>query len=254
MLKIVVFDGGWGGEVVANYLEEELSVVEVVRVIDWKNAPYDEKSVEEIAEYAEENLQGYFGKVDLIVLGGYAVGLAKKILRERHPEQEFISPEINYDLILRARCYPEQVAILAGKTVYNSLVRSEVREKLPYSTLILPDCGGWEELINEDLMTKEILRTELAWDFILQKQKQKHKKLANAAVNEDGSIGSEITTTRKKMKPDVVLILNTHYWEVRENLEEAFGWKVRMIDFRQKLLHDVCFTLKLRGVDGKRSK
>ncbi len=254
MLKVVVFDGGWGGEVVANYLEEELSVVEVVRVIDWKNAPYDEKSVEEIAEYAEENLQEYFGKVDLIVLGGYAVGLAKKILRERHPEQEFISPEINYDLILRARCYPEQVAILAGKTVYNSLVRSEVREKLPYSTLILPDCGGWEELINEDLMTKEILQAELAWDFILQKQKQKREKLSSVAVNGDGSIGSDMMVARKKMKPDAVLILNTHYWEVRESLEEVFGWKVRMIDFRQKLLHDVCFTLKLRGADGKRSK
>lgn len=242
MLKIVVFDGGWGGEVVANYLEEELGVVEVVRVIDWKNTPYDEKNVEEIANFAEENLRNYFGKVDLIVLGGYAVGLAKKLLHERHPEQKFIGPEINYDLILRARCEPEQVAILAGKTIYDSLVRAEVREKLPYSTLILPDCGGWEELINEDLMTKEILQAELAWDFVLQKQ-GKNTGQINAG-----------DSTRKKLKPDVVLVLNTHYWEIKEKIDEVFGWKVRVIDFRQKLLHDVCFALKLRGVDGKRSK
>lgn len=246
MLKIVVFDGGWGGEVVANYLEEELNVVEIVRVIDWKNTPYDEKSVEEIAGFAEENLQEYFGKVDLIVLGGYAVGLVKNILRERHPEQEFVGPEINYDLVLRARCYPEQVVILGGKTVYDSLVRTDVREKLPYSTLILPDCGGWEELINEDMMTKEIVRAELAWDFVL--QKQKNNTLGEIVLEEARTAG------RRKVKPDVVLILNTHFWEVREHLEEAFGWKVRMIDFRQKLLHDVCYTLKLRGVDGKRSK
>ncbi len=246
MLKIVVFDGGWGGEVVANYLEEELGVVEIVRVIDWKNVPYDEKSVEEIAEFAEENLRDYFGKVDLIVLGGYAVGLAKKILHGKHPEQEFIGPEINYDLVLRARCYPEQVAILAGKTVYDSIVRTEVRKKLPYSTLVLPDCGGWEELVNEDLMTRELLRAELAWDFILQKQE-------NRAIMEIVSEEAK-TAGRKKMKPDAVLILNTHFWEMRENLEEAFGWRVRMIDFRQKLLHDVCYALKLRGVDGKRSK
>lgn len=246
MLKIVVFDGGWGGEIVANYLEEELGVVEVIRVIDWKNVPYDEKSAEEIAEFAEENLQAYFGKVNLIVLGGYAAGLAKKILSERHPEQEFIGPEINYDLILRARCYPNQVAILAGKTVYNSLVQTEVREKLPYSTLILPDCGGWEELINDDMMTKEIVRAELAWDFVLQKQKD--RPLGEVVMEEAK------TTGRIKIKPDAVLILNTHFWEVRENLEEAFGWKVRLIDFRQKLLHDVCYTLRLRGVDGKRSK
>lgn len=246
MLKIVVFDGGWGGEVVANFLEEELNVVEVARVIDWQNAPYDEKSAEEIASYAEANLQEYFGKVDLIVLGGYAAGLAKKFLCEKHPEQKFVGPEINYDLVLRARSYPEQVAVLAGKTVYNSIVRTEVREKLPYSTLILPDCGGWEELINEDVMTKEIVRTELAWDFIL--QKQKNRTLGEIVIEEAKTAG------RKKMKPDAVLILNTHFWTIREELEEAFGWKVRMIDFRQKFLHDVCSALKLRGVDGNRSK
>lgn len=249
MLKVVVFDGGWGGEIVANYLEEELGIVEIIRVIDWKNVPYDEKSVEEIADLAEENLQNYFGKVDLIVMGGYSTGLAINILSEKHPEQAFIGPKINYDLILRTRTYPEQVVILSGKTVHNSLVRAEVREKLPYSTLVLPDCGGWEELINEDMMTKEILRVELAWDFVLQKQKQ---KLLNSANVESEKVNIECTRT--KIKPDAVLILNTHYWEIKEAIEETFGWRVRVIDFRQKLLHDICFALKLRGVDGKRSK
>lgn len=249
MLKVVVFDGGWGGEIVANYLEEELGIVEIIRVIDWKNTPYDEKSAEEIAGLAEENLQKYFGKVDLIVMGGYATGLAINRLSEKHPEQTFIGPKINYDLVLRARAYPEKVVVLAGKTVHNSLVRTETREKMPYSTLILPDCGGWEELINEDMMTKEILRAELAWDFVLQKQKQ---KLQSSLNDEPGNVNVEYTRT--KLKPDVVLILNTHYREIKENLEEIFGWRVRIIDFRQKLLHDICFALKLRGVDGKRSK
>lgn len=236
MLKIVVFDGGWGGEVAANILEEELGVVEVIRVIDWKNTPYDEKSLAEIVGFAEESLKNYFGKVDLIVLGGYATGLTINILREKYPEQKFVRPEINYDLILRARTFPEQIAILAGKTVDNMLVRDEIREKLPYSTLILPDCSGWEELINEDMMTKDILRTELALDFTLQKT----QKLPD--------------DKRKKFKPDVAIILNTHYWAVREELEAIFGWRTRVIDFRQKFLHDVCFALKLRGVDGKRAK
>lgn len=242
MLKIVVFDGGWGGEVVANYLEKELGVVEVVRVIDWKNVPYDEKKPTEIAVLAEENLERYFGKVDLIVLGGYEAGLALDILQKNHPEQSFVAPKINYDLVLRTRSYPEKVVTLAGKIVNEILVRSEVREKLPYSTLILPDCGGWEELVNEDLMTKEILNMELAWDFILQKPKNK------LAAKKDESI------TDKKIRPDTVLILNTHFWEIKKELEEIFGWQVRVIDFRQKLLHDVCAALKLRGVDGKRAK
>lgn len=56
------------------------------------------------------------------------------------------------------------------------------------------------------------------------------------------------------LKPDVVLLLNTHFWEVKAELEEIFGWRVRVLDFREKLLHDVCAALKLRGVHGGRAK
>ena len=38
MLKVVVFDSGYGGELFADYLEEELPLVDIVRVIDWRNA------------------------------------------------------------------------------------------------------------------------------------------------------------------------------------------------------------------------
>lgn len=52
--------------------------------------------------------------------------------------------------------------------------------------------------------------------------------------------------------PDAVVLLNTHYWVIKPELAEIFGWKVRVMDFREKLLHDVCFALKLRGVHGGR--
>ena len=38
MLKVVIFDSGYGGEFFADKLEEEVPVIEVVRVIDWRNA------------------------------------------------------------------------------------------------------------------------------------------------------------------------------------------------------------------------
>ena len=38
MLKIVVFDSGFGGELFADRLESEIPVVEVIRVIDWRSA------------------------------------------------------------------------------------------------------------------------------------------------------------------------------------------------------------------------
>ena len=38
MLKIVVLDSGFGGELFADKLNDQLSIVEVIRVIDWRNA------------------------------------------------------------------------------------------------------------------------------------------------------------------------------------------------------------------------
>ena len=38
MIKIVIFDSGYGGELLADYLESELPVVNIVRVIDWHHA------------------------------------------------------------------------------------------------------------------------------------------------------------------------------------------------------------------------
>ena len=38
MLKVVVFDGGYGGEFFADQLEAELPILDIIRVIDWRNA------------------------------------------------------------------------------------------------------------------------------------------------------------------------------------------------------------------------
>ena len=62
------------------------------------------------------------------------------------------------------------------------------------------------------------------------------------------------TSEEELITADVVLLLNTHFWELKEDLEILFGWGVRVLDFREKLLHDVCAALKLRGVHGKRAK
>lgn len=285
MLKIVVFDSGWGGELVADYLDKELGVVEVIRVIDWANAPYENKTVEEIVDLAECHLRNYIGKVDAIVLGGYVVSLALDALKSRYPKQKFVGLGINYDKILRGRNYPERVVVLMDALLDNSPLRQELRQKLLYSTLILPDCRGWEDLINRDLMTTEALQAELSWDFkILQGRAQRPEKPARTklkvtlgdkaiirAALENLNRLSELVTDEKreevvvvadctedaedsKIKPDLVLLLSTHFWEIKSDIEELFGWNVRVLDFREKLLHDICASLKLRGVHGKRSK
>lgn len=283
MLKVVVYDGGWGGELVADYLGRELTTVEIIRVIDWVHAPYDGRDLLEIVELVEANLQDYIGEVAAIVLGGYVTSMVLEILKQRHPEQIFVGLGVNYDRILHSRNYPEKVVVLMDQLMNESTLRQELREKLLYSTLILPDCSGWEDLINRDAMTEDYLRTDLAQDFYLSTTATQWRKVSDeniaprsekrellAAIErmsklaemkrprkkmDDDEAGEELVAeVRCKYRPDVVLLLNTHFWGIRRELEEIFGWKVRVLDFREKLLRDTCSALKLRGVDGKRSK
>ncbi len=284
MRKIVVFDSGWGGELVADYLMRELSVVEVIRVIDWAHRAY--RGLEPNFEITVDLLRPYIGNVDLIVLGGYAVGMMLGDLERTFPAQAFVAPSVNYDKILRTRQYPEQVAVLAGAATRSSELLQELREKLPYSTLILPECENWEDLIDNNLMTEDVVRTELAWDFVVCKQgldssemrcgddtvlmqEKSLTKCSLAQAIKNFGLAAEqarqeerratiaarqAQEARVRTKPDLVLILNTHFWEIKPEIEQNLGWQVRVLDFREKLLHDVCAALKLRGVDGRRAK
>lgn len=284
MRKIVVFDSGWGGELVADYLMRELNVVEVIRVIDWAHQAY--RGLEPNFEIMADLLRPYVGNVDLIVLGGYAVGMMLDDFKRTFPAQAFVAPSVNYDKILRTRQYPEQVAVLTGAVTRSSGLLQELREKLPYSTLILPECENWEDLIDNNLMTEDVVRTELAWDFVVCKQgldsletrceddtvlvqKKSLAKCSLAQAIENFGLAAEqarqeerratmaarqAQEERVRTKPDLVLILNTHFWEIKPEIERNLGWQVRVLDFREKLLHDVCAALKLRGVDGRRAK
>lgn len=291
----MVFDSGLGGEMVADYLMQEMGVIEIVRVIDWAHSTYQPNEGFNL-EKVIECLEFYIGRVDLIVLGGYQVGELIEELQRRFPQQKFVAPSINFERILRVRYYPEQVAVLMHPRMRATELFQRLREKLQFATLILPDCTGWDELIDDNLMTEEIVRTELAWDFEIQDESHTRKKkkaekscsslsmLAEASLekreimkaiakfNNAAQIAMKdetralVTTKalqaetlrdddgRSRTVPNVVLLLDTHLWGVKAEIERAFGWKVRVLDFREKLLHDVCAALKLRGVDGNRSK
>lgn len=294
MLKIVVFDGGWGGELVADYLEYELGVVEVVRVIDWQNAPYDRLDLAEMQRLVERHLRRYIGHVDVIVLGGFVVSECLEYLRGRHPEQCFVGMEIDFRQITRTRVPPEDLMVLMDDGACRERLCQELQRKLPYASLILPDCSGWARMIDQNKFSYGQLRSELAWDFRLSEAKPKasrnpqrplfngfdvskmavreamksgHKRaIAQAVMNfeqlaleraeqEERIAAAQMPATLEgELKPDVILLLNTHFWEIKPDLERLFGWNVRILDFRRLLMRRVCLALGLRGVDGQRSK
>lgn len=247
MLKVVVFDSGYGGDVVADYLSRELGVIEVVRVTEI-DLSLENGSLSEICRFSKAHLCSYAGKVDLIVLGGYVVSLALEFLKTEYPQQKFVSVGINYYRILNSRVFPDQIAIMADKALFEVVVRQEVCQELPYSTIILPDCSGWDHLINEGQMSTEILRADLEPHFLL--RPNCNRCLLPSSPIKPAKPPDKTTL----LKPDVVILLNTHFWSIKSEFEELFGFRVRVIDFRQKLLHDTCRALNLLGVDGCRSK
>lgn len=267
MLKIVVYDLGWGGELVADYLETELQMVEVVRVNAGNKRPKNRIKVSGTTDVLSEletdfdltkdelycdattALAEYLGKVDLIVLGGYTVSeLFGRLCRE-YPEQHFTKLDIDIRHILHSRSEPRQVAILMNRMDTGSSLCQTIRLSLPAATLLLPDCAAWEKLIDEDLMDFETLYHTFALDFVLRDNVMQHRPLVKTL---QAGIGLEDPpASRHQYRPDTILLLSTHFWAVKTEIERLFGYTARVIDFREKLLHDVCRTLELRGVDGR---
>lgn len=252
MLKVVVFDGGWGGETVAQYLANELQILDILRVIDWENAPYEEKDTTEVCRLAELALLDYIHKVDLIVLGGYSAAMALEYLRQKFPKQKFVAVGINYYRVLKTHHYPNRITILMNSPLLQTSLKEELKKNLPYSTLSIPDCSGWEELTNSGEFSIEIMRADLNGYFLLRPPKASKKDPAPKL--KDAYNTEEIWPEEERIKSDVVLLLNTNLWDRKEEVETIFGYNVRVMDFRQKLLRDVCVELKLLGVDGRRSK
>ena len=303
MLKIVVFDIGWGGEFVADYLAAELGTVEIIRATSWQSQLYDIQDETLLYNEVRASLHEYIGKVDLIVLGGYVVSLALDFLQKTYPQQKFIGMSINYYRVLQSRYNINRVVLLMNDLLVRRPIFEEIRQGLPESTVIVPDCSGWEELVDVDEMSVDVLRYELKnyfaltspnipkTDHCLSKAKpipissplreQVINFLANSCRTDvrrsyalTGGFSNMDNTTLPGqsicrqptariaqssdddtlIRPDVVLLLNTHFWGIKEELSEVFGISVNVMDFRNLLLHDVCRALELRGVHGERSK
>lgn len=260
MLKVVVFDGGWGGRNVANYLAEELGVIEIECVTTCGSRPYELMSPDEICMLVEKNLKPYIGKVDLIVLGGYMSSIALDVLQDQYPDQRFVGMGIDYRLIRNTRHRPQAVTVMGDAPLVKLPVWSELREQLPEACLIAPDCSGWESLIDIGEMSSEVMRVELGEYFYLADGQTMLQEARAPTVEPPREERVPLIKRFWKrtaravsnlIQTDTILLLNTHYWSLKPALERLFGYRVRVLDFRLKLLHDVCLALGLRGVDGR---
>ena len=232
MKRIVVLDSGWGGEMVADLIEAELAIVEVVRVIDWRHAPYSRRRRSEMLSLAEAALAPYWGRTDVVVLGGYEVSLIAPMLQAKHPQQKFVTLEL--DRFLARRHQPKRRVLLLSDPRLLRMAECDALVSALHARGIevySPQCAHWTELIDAGEMTPEIIKETL---------------LAESSQNDPEK--------QAAFAFDTVMLANTHYWDIVDQLREVLRWPVHVVDMRDDLLTDVCRALGLRGGSGKRVK
>ena len=214
MLKIVVFDSGYGGELFADCLETELPVVEVIRVIDWRNTDKILGHSKTARRVAKEALRPYIGKVDLIIFANYLLSLTSlKYFQRKYKNQKFLG----LNLEKPSTFIKNDVLILTTKAVtktinyYNFIFHLGRRTK----TLALDD---WVPKIDDG----ELSFTEI------------RETILKSLINTD-------------FHPKEIVIGCSQFSDIKNELHDIFNESIRIYDGFLDLIRRVHKTLNIRG-------
>jgi len=214
MKKIVIFDGGFGGELFADYFEQELPVVEVIRVIDWRHANQILKSVKDARKAALEALRPYLGTVDLIIFANHLLTLTSlDYFRRKFKNQKFsglpIIKPVNSDktLILTTKAVRETLADYTFRHHLNGTVKEIVLD-------------SWPNLIDDGELTEDQMRKDLAsvLDF----------------------------------HPDTIVLENTTFVDIRKELHRIIGHNLTINTGYQEAFDLARRELKFKGATRKK--
>lgn len=208
MLKVVVFDSGYGGELFADYLEEELPVMDIIRVVDWRNADKMQNDAKLTRHLAEEALKPYIGKVDLIVFANYLLSITSlKYFQRKYKSQRFIGLTLNHPAN-----YLYRTAILTTKAVARTIRYKHFAHQVKAKTYVLDD---WPILIDDG-------------------------ELGHAKIRRD--LQSLLT-----YKPEQLIFTCTQFADLEKELRRIFGHNIKIINNFEQAVHDICHTLRIRG-------
>ena len=211
MKKILVFDSGYGGDVLADKIIRDFQDVQVYRTIDWRNAPFSAKTADEIREITEKAIAEYIGKVDVIVIGSYeATAAALQYLRYKYPEQVFVGaawPDAR-ELKVKSRLVRKRrLLVLTTGIVRRSREFSKRRRKWIGVAVAIKECDEWERLIDDGEMNGRKLRQDLG-RFV-------------AAC------------------PEYVMLLSLNFLEVKKEIQMLFGPETKVLDGRLVLMRAI---------------
>lgn len=214
MLKIAVFDGGYGGDFFAEWLAEEIPVLNITPVIDWRHAEHILTSPREARKLAIAALEPYIGKVDLIIFANHLVtATSLKYFRRKYKNQKFIG----FELTKPDRFIKRNVLILTTKAMSRTLNYQNFlfHLKTKSKTLCLDE---WPALIDDGELTDEEITCTIS-SFLAQ----------------------------ENFHPEEIILACSQFQDIKPILAKYFGKNVRIYDSYNNALRQTCKTLRLRG-------
>lgn len=214
MLKVVVFDSGFGGELFADLLEEELPVIEVVRVIDWRHADQLLKNAKAARLAADEALRPYIGRVDLIVLANHLLSLTSlNYFRQKYGDQKFIGLELKKpDTFIDQTILVLTTSAVSRSLKYHKFVRQLKRRA---ATLAI---DTWPAKIDDGELTLDEIKS---------------------------TIGRFIVS--KGIEPSGLILACAQLEDIKSELEKVFTRRVKIHSSFDAALREVYQSLKLRS-------
>jgi glutamate racemase len=213
MLKIVVFDSGYGGEFFADWLEHELPVVEVIRVIDWRHANELQNNSVAAREIIKNDLRPYIGRVDLIFFANYFISATSlKYFKRKFREQNFLGLKLEAPNTKANQL----VLILATKSVAKTINYYNFLFHLKRKTKTIT-ADSWPLKIDDGELTKE----EIAKTLLPHLE------------------GTE--------SPKEVILACSQFYDIKKELKQVLGYNISIHDGFSNALRGICKTLKIRG-------
>lgn len=214
MLKVVIFDSGYGGELFADLLEEVIPVVEIIRVIDWRNADEILKSAKSARKVAEKAIAPYIGKVDLIVFANYLLSVTSlKYFNHKYKNQKFIGLEFKKpDTFIKKDLIILTTEAVARTRAYRRFV-FHLDRKVKTVTL-----DAWPSMIDDGELSDQEIHMTL-----------------------------EQSVSDGRVKPEEMILACSQFNDIKSELKNVFNPKLRIYDGFNDAIREVCKILKIRG-------
>ena len=215
MKTIVIFDSGYGGEFFADKFEEEIPVVDIIRVIDWRHAEQYIKSVKESRKFAEEALRPYINKVDLIILANHLLSLTSlKYFQRKYPKQEFIGFALKSpDTFIKRNTIIVTTKALTRTLEYQGFILHLKKRRTKTITV-----DTWPIKIDDG-------------------------ELSDQEIDD----AFRLFSLKKHIEPEEIILANAQLEDIKPHLKKLFGRNLKIYSSFDDTIREACKVLRIRG-------